>query len=105
LTRVQNDKLAACRKDFGNTYYGFEVGLAFEVAAQQTLKMANQAVYSMESQIVPLRPTVSSMQCDGARDSLFRNGTVGFVAAGLIVDMIAKDQLKAQKCLGKGETN
>jgi tRNA A37 threonylcarbamoyladenosine dehydratase len=104
LTRVQNDKLlAACRKDL-RKHYGFEAGLSFRELQQTKAprKWRIQAVYSMETpKIVPQGTHGSSMRrCDGALGTAcFVTGTAGFVAAGLIVDMIANDKLKAPNCL------
>jgi tRNA A37 threonylcarbamoyladenosine dehydratase len=103
LTRVQNDKLlAACRKDLRKDY-GFKAGHSFgelQRGAKAPRKWRIPAVYSTEvPKIVPQETNGSSMRrCDGALGTAcFVTGTAGFIAAGLIVDMIAKDQLKAPK--------
>ena len=102
LTRVQNDKLlAACKKELRKNY-GFEAGLSFRELQHNKApsKWRIKAVYSMEIPKI-VRDNGSSMRrCDGALGTAcFVTGTAGFIAAGLIVDMIAKDQLKAPKCL------
>jgi tRNA A37 threonylcarbamoyladenosine dehydratase len=101
LTRAMGDKLlASCRKDL-RKLYGFEEGASFGDLQSKIKKTPRkwriQAVYSLELQKdLPRGSDASSSlrRCDGALGTAcFVTGTAGFVAAGKIVDMVARDEL------------
>lgn len=103
LTLVEEDKLLATVRKNLRKLYGFPAGLAFHEKAKKKTKQKwrIEAVYSDEPQKERPRPasadkntdnTSSFRLCDGALGTAcFVTGTIGFVAAGLVVDHIAKD--------------
>jgi tRNA threonylcarbamoyladenosine dehydratase len=99
LARVRDDKLlAACRRTL-RAEHGFEEGLPFRDAQGKKNKLPKKwkinAVYSTElPKVLPKGMDMSSFRrCDGALGTAcFVTGTSGFIAAGTIVDMIAKDK-------------
>mmetsp|Transcript_35954 Transcript_35954/g.38944 ORF Transcript_35954/g.38944 Transcript_35954/m.38944 type:complete len:361 (+) Transcript_35954:69-1151(+) len=108
LTRaIEDPLLSSCRKNL-RKYYGFQEG----VTPGSTSRVENgkkrkklprkwriQAVYSTESPRSPLRNNSSSMRlCDGPLGTAcFVTGTQGFVAAGKVIEMIAKGKLPIPK--------
>lgn len=100
LNRVQDDRLlGACRKNL-RKYHGFSEGLPYHIKKAQKTKPRKwgiQAVYSSEIP-KPLpkgeNDKVSALRrCDGALGTAcFVTGSLGFVAASRVVDMIANDR-------------
>jgi tRNA A37 threonylcarbamoyladenosine dehydratase len=96
LTRAKDDRLlSACRKILRKTY-GFSEGKSF---LDLPKKWHIKAVFSTQlaktvPQKVPQGTGGSSLRhCDGALGTAcFVTGTIGFVAAGLVVEMIASNK-------------
>jgi tRNA A37 threonylcarbamoyladenosine dehydratase len=101
LSLVEGDKLlASCRKEL-RKYHGFQEGLSFrekQVSKRKPKKFRIAAVYSTEVQKpAPIGSThVSSLRiCDSALGTAcFVTGTIGFVAAGQVVEMISQAKLR-----------
>ena len=98
LTRVESDRLlSVCRADLRKKY-GFAAGYSFaeQKKGKKSRKWNIPTVYSIESpKQLPKGETdkvAALRRCDGALGTAcFVTGTFGFVASGLIVDMIAND--------------
>ena len=110
MTRVLTDPLvSSCRRTL-RRQYGFEQGISTKTKTKSTTRKTPRkwnipCIVSKEPQrqvsqneeenggsLSPLR------RCDGALGTAcFVTGTAGFIAAGLIVDMIAKDKLVVPK--------
>jgi len=96
LTRANGDTLLrSCRKDL-RKFYGFSMGAKWHENKGKTKKWRVPAVFSTElTKHVPQgEDKVGALRrCDGALGTAcFVTGTVGFIAAGQVVEMIATNK-------------
>ncbi|CAB9500445.1 threonylcarbamoyladenosine dehydratase [Seminavis robusta] len=102
LIHVENDRLlATCRKNL-RKFHGFERGLKLSEKAKVSMKKREWKIPTVFSTEVP--PPVcnddssSFRRCDGPMGTAcFVTGSYGFVAASLVVEMIATGNLLAPK--------
>jgi tRNA A37 threonylcarbamoyladenosine dehydratase len=104
ITRVTGDPLlSSCRRNL-RKFYGFEEGRKFRDINGSKNKLPRKwnipAIYSTEPQkSLPKGSDSSSLRrCDGALGTAcFVTGTAGFVAAGHVIEMIAKSELRSPR--------